>query len=166
MSRMEGIVGQPPRTRRSFKPILWWAGGIFGGLLLLVALLFGFMLYRMNYIPADLDTSTTKLSSQGLYRASYVPRLEPIRINQLHSWTIHVENADGQPVEGAQIAVDGDMPQHGHGLPTKSLVTRDLGNGDYLVEGMKFQMTGWWYVQFDISVDQKQDTVRFDFVLK
>jgi hypothetical protein len=39
-------------------------------------------------------------------------------------------------------------------------------HGDYLVEGMKFQMPGWWYVSFDIAANGKQDTLRFDFVLK
>jgi len=63
------------------------------------------------------------------------------------------------------IRVDGDMPEHGHGLPTRPRVTAYLGNGDYLVEGMKFQMTGWWYVEFDVSAGGTQDTVRFDFVL-
>ena len=51
----------------------------------------------------------------------------------------------------AAITVDGDMPQHGHGLPTRPQVTKHLGNGDYLVEGMKFQMGGWWVVDFTID---------------
>jgi hypothetical protein len=42
---------------------------------------------------------------------------------------------NGEPVENATIAVDGDMPEHGHGLPTCPQVTKYLGNGDYLVEG-------------------------------
>ena len=41
-----------------------------------------------------------------------------------------------------RLKVDGDMPQHGHGLPTRPRVTRNLGNGDYQIEGVKFQMGG------------------------
>ena len=43
------------------------------------------------------------------------------------------------------------MPRHGHGLPTKPRVTRPLGNGDHLVEGMKFNMGGWWVVKFRVA---------------
>jgi len=52
------------------------------------------------------------------------------------------------------------------GLPTKPIVSQHRGNGDYLAEGMKFQMPGWWYATFDIADGGKTDTVRFDFVLK
>ena len=70
------------------------------------------------------------------------------------------------PLTDASIGVDGDMPQHGHGLPTRPQVTKHLGNGDYLVEGMKFQMGGWWVVDFTIEANGKQDTVRFNMILK
>ncbi len=157
---LPGIRG--PRHRRW----IWWTGGIVGGLALVAAVLVAAMLYHMNYVPADLDVSTTKLSAQALYRGTIEPGADPIPINQLHTWTVHLETPDGQPVEDATMTVDGDMPQHGHGLPTQPLVTQYLGNGDYLVEGMKFQMTGWWYVEFVINQDGQQDTVRFDMILK
>jgi hypothetical protein len=57
------------------------------------------------------------------------------------------------------------MPQHGHGLPTQPLVTAYLGDGTYLVEGMKFQMGGWWVVDFTIEANGQSDTVRFNLSL-
>ncbi len=87
-------------------------------------------------------------------------------MGRLHAWTLHVARADGTLVADAAIAVNGDMPQHGHGLPTRPRVTRNLGNGDYLVEGMKFQMGGWWVVDFTIDAGGKHDTVRFNMILK
>jgi hypothetical protein len=77
-----------------------------------------------------------------------------------------VESADGQPVNDATITVHGDMPGHGHGLPTEPTVTKMAGEGNYLVEGMKFQMTGWWYVEFGIKSPKGSDTVRFNLILK
>jgi hypothetical protein len=145
---------------------LRWIAAIVGGIVLLLAAWFGFMLYRMNYVPSDLDLSTTRLSNQGVYQVSYTPRRGPIVINQIHAWTIHVATPDGQPVTDAVITVDGDMPQHGHGLPTRPQVTKHLGNGDYLVEGMKFQMGGWWVVDFTIDAHGQRDTVRFNMILK
>ena len=137
------------------------------GLLIIAALgYFAYMMIRMNYMPANLDMSTTRTSAQALFRGSWVSQLEPININQIHTWTLHVETADGQPLENAQITVDGGMPQHGHGLPTEPQVTQYLGHGDYRVEGMKFQMTGWWVVNFHITANGKSDTLQFNLVLK
>ena len=159
-----------PRTRQARRRRwIWWTVGTLGVLLLVGAIWFALMLRRMadeNTPPPDLDVSRTRVSAQGLYQGTYTPTLDPLTTDRLHSWTLHLETADGQPVETAAITVHGDMPGHGHGLPTKSIVSPHRGNGDYLVEGMKFQMPGWWYVEFDLVAGGTQDTVRFDFVLK
>jgi hypothetical protein len=153
----------PARARRR-----WWLIGLAAGLLLaaLVAVWAMLALGGSMGVPAGLDYATTRLSAAGLFRASYTVSAPAIPINQLHTWTLHVESADGQPIDDAQIAVDGDMPQHGHGLPTRPQVTRNLGGGDYLVEGMKFQMGGWWVMDFDITVAGQTDRVSFNLMLK
>ena len=112
-----------------------------------------------------LDFSTTRLSDKGLFRVSYASSPEMVLINKIHQWTLHVETADGQFVENATIAVEGDMPEHGHGLPTRPQVTKYLGNGDYLVEGVKFQMGGWWVMDFTITTDSLTDAVHFNMRL-
>jgi hypothetical protein len=134
----------------------------------LVALLIGaaaFMAARMNSLPANLDFSTTRLSEAGLFRASYSTESASLPVNQMHTWRLRVETAGGQPVTDAVIGVDGDMPQHGHGMPTRPQVTRNLGHGEYLVEGMKFQMGGWWVIDFDISTAGQTDRVSFNLML-
>ncbi|NTU83210.1 MAG: FixH family protein [Chloroflexales bacterium] len=141
-----------------------WVGIVAGAIALLLITAAGLWMW-MSYVPADLDYATTRLSNGGAYRVSYEPRHGPIAVNQIHAWTIHVETADGQPIEGATIAVDGDMPQHGHGLPTEPQVTQDLGGGDYLVEGLKFHMPGWWVVDYTITAGGQTDTVRFNLLL-
>jgi hypothetical protein len=117
-------------------------------------------------VPEELDTSSTRLSDMGLFQVTYTSSLAPIPINQIHTWTIHVETAEGQPVEQASITVDGGMQQHGHGLPTQPEVTQDLGNGDYTVEGMKFNMPGWWTVTFSITAGGQTDRVTYNLVLE
>lgn len=117
-------------------------------------------------VPDDLDTSSTRTSDQGLYQVSISSQLDPIAINEIHNWTLHVETADGQPVEDAEITVDGGMPQHDHGMPTAPQVTQDLGNGDYLAEGMKFQMNGWWEIKFVIESAGQSDGVTFNLLLQ
>ena len=94
------------------------------------------------------------------------PRGDSIPRGRLHGWTLHLETADGAPVDAATLAVDGGMPQHGHGLPTRPRVTRHLGNGDHLVEGMKFNMGGWWVVKFRVaSAAAGADSVVFNVKL-
>ena len=83
----------------------------------------------------------------------------------MHSWTVTVQEADGTPLEEARISVDGGMPQHGHGLPTSPAVTQALGDGQYLIEGMKFNMGGWWEIDLAIEGPQGTDSVTFNLVL-
>jgi hypothetical protein len=109
------------------------------------------------------DYGVSQLSEQGLFRIWYTA--EEIQINQMHEWIIHVETADGEPVENAQITVDGGMPDHGHGLPTVPQVTDYLGDGNYRVEGLRFQMQGLWVVTFHIDADGVTDTVTFNLTL-
>lgn len=157
------MIQAKPRSKST--RILLWIGAIVGGLILVSAIVMGVMM-SMNPIPTDLDTSTTRSSDNGLFNVSYTPASGAVPVNQMHQWTLHVETADGQPVENATITIDGDMPQHGHGLPTSPQVTEYLGNGDYLVEGLKFQMGGWWVMDFVINAQGQSDTVRFNMMLK
>ena len=115
--------------------------------------------------PKDLDYSRTRLSSRGLYRGSFQPAGDSIRVGRMHSWKLHLETADGAPVDDATIAVDGGMPQHGHGLPTKPRVTKRLGNGEHVVDGMKFNMGGWWVVKFRVNATPGSDSLVFNVKL-
>ena len=146
--------------------IFIWIAVILGGLAIVYATSMGTMMSQMGDAPSDLDYSSTQESDNGLYRVSYTASSGTIPVNQMHEWTLHVESADGTPVENATITVDGDMPQHGHGLPTSPRVTEYLGNGDYRVEGLKFQMGGWWLVDFTITANGETDAVHFNMMLK
>ena len=127
------------------------------------SLLTGCMLFAKP--PQDLDYSRTRTSEAALYRATIRPQGDSIPQGKLQRWTLHLEAATGSPIDSATIAVDGGMPQHGHGLPTKPRVTRALGNGDHLVEGMKFNMGGWWVVKFRVAAAPGQDSVVFNLKL-
>ena len=115
--------------------------------------------------PKNLDYSRTRRSESGLYRGTILPQGDSIPQGRLQRWTLHLETADGAPVDSASVSVDGGMPQHGHGLPTKPRVTRSLGNGDHLVEGMKFNMGGWWVVKFRVNATPGSDSLVFNVKL-
>ena len=115
--------------------------------------------------PSGLDLSSTRPSSQGRYVVGLHPTREPVAVNQMHSWQIEVATASGQPVTHAKIAVDGGMPQHGHGFPTHPAVTKELGEGRYLLEGMKFSMPGWWEIKLKVESAGGTDQVTFNTVI-
>ena len=132
--------------------------------LVAVSLLQGCMLFSKP--PADLDYSRTRTSESGRYRATIQPDGDSIPTGKLQRWTLHLETANGTLVDACDVTVDGGMPQHGHGLPTKPRVTRQLGHGDHLVEGMKFNMGGWWVVKFRVaSATAGADSVVFNLSL-
>jgi hypothetical protein len=98
----------------------------------------------------------------------YVAALEsaaPLRKRRMQSVRLSVRSADQRPVEGATITVDGGMPEHGHGLPTRPRVTRQVAPGTYLVEGLKFNMGGWWELEFRIESASGTDSVTFNLDL-
>jgi len=103
------------------------------------------------------DVSWT--SQRGFFVVSYQSELEPLQINRLHAWVLHIENAAGEAVVGAQVEASGGMPVHNHGLPTRPRVTAEIGNGDYRLDGIRFHMAGEWEITISISGDDKTDMV-------
>ena len=115
--------------------------------------------------PADLDLSLTQPTQEKKFIVTLQPPAKPAAINQIHSWRIKLAAPTGEPVTQARIAVDGGMPQHGHGLPTRPQVTQELEAGTYLLEGLKFSMTGWWEIKLAIQTPQGSDKVTFNTVV-
>ena len=111
------------------------------------------------------ESQTTKPTENKHFQVSFESKLDPIVINTMHAWKICVVNNSNQPANNAEIKVDGGMPEHNHGLPTRPLVTQTLGEGCYLLEGMKFHMGGWWTVTLSITDSDIQDSVTFDLNL-
>ena len=105
-----------------------------------------------------------RTSAQGRYVATLQPA-ETLRVRKLQSIQVKIADAAGQPLDGAKITIDGGMPQHGHGLPTRPRVTKQLGDGTYLIEGVRFNMGGWW--EFKVAVDGAAgaDSVTFNLAL-
>lgn len=116
-------------------------------------------------MPSDLDVSLTHATVEKKFLVVMQPPPQLPAINQMHSWQIKVTSPTGTPVTHAQFAVDGGMPQHGHGFPTQPRVTRELTQGTYLLEGMKFNMNGWWEIKLAIQSPEGNDRVTFNVVV-
>lgn len=115
--------------------------------------------------PADREFGTgPRASAKQVYRATLQPA-QPFAKRRLLEVPVLIVDASGRPVEGAKITVDGGMPEHAHGLPTKPLVRKELGAGIYVIEGLRFSMSGWWEIRLAIDSPAGADRVTFNVEL-
>ncbi|HEX7151604.1 MAG TPA: FixH family protein [Thermoanaerobaculia bacterium] len=112
--------------------------------------------------PADQFGFGPRTSVQSRYVATLEPPAQPLKPRRLLKMQVSIRDAAGRPVDGATIEVDGGMPQHGHGLPTKPRVTKSLGDGRYEIEGLRFNMGGWWELDLAIVSPAGADHVTFN----
>ncbi|MGE0122049.1 MAG: FixH family protein [Vicinamibacterales bacterium] len=103
-------------------------------------------------------------SAQGHYVATLVPE-RPLRPRQMQTIRVAIVDDRGLPIDGAALTVGGGMPQHGHGLPTRPRVTRSLGDGTYEIEGVRFNMGGWWQFSVTVAAAAGTDVVTFNLDL-
>jgi len=129
------------------------------------------MLYLLSYAVLLLAAQSVSAaagdsysSKNGRFRVSYQSQLNPVVINQIHAWQLHVTDADGRPVTGADIAVKGGMPAHNHGLATSPAIEPG-DNGDYLLQGLRFHMMGYWELTLTIDDDGVRDEVVIPLTL-
>ena len=133
-------------------------------LIIIVFLIFGCS--QENKEQAELtENESSKITDNGHFRITYLSKTNPIEINQMHAWIINIQDINGENIDQALVAIDGGMPAHNHGLPTQPQMTKNLGSGNYLVEGMKFHMHGSWVVNFSIEANGQSDQVTFQLSL-
>ncbi len=143
-----------------------WLRYAIAAVVLAVIVLGGVIGFRMLRPHQDeLDLARSKPSQNGFYDVSIAPESGPVTVGPLHNWVITVTKLDGTPVTDAEITVDGGMPQHGHGLPTSPQVNMNLGGGRYRVEGVRFNMGGWWVLRFAIVAPAGADKAEFNLIL-
>ena len=115
--------------------------------------------------PAETEFGTgPRASASRQFTATLQPD-QPLRPRRMQTVRVAITDAAGVPVDNATIQIDGGMPEHGHGLPTRPRVTRALGNGLYEIEGVRFNMGGWWEFTLAINAPSGSDVVTFNLAL-
>jgi hypothetical protein len=124
------------------------------------------LLLQLQYLAASLCLCTLLVTPEDRalaegdeLRVTYESPSGTPAINWIHSWILHVESADGVPVENAKIEVNGGMPEHDHGLPTQPRVTEELGDGDYRLDGVRFHMRGYWEITVTVVTEEGSSVV-------
>ena len=105
-----------------------------------------------------------RTSANGLYVATLEPSRQ-LRPRQMQTVRVSIVDGSGRAIEGATLTIDGGMPEHGHGLPTRPRMTRMIGGGAYEVEGVRFNMGGWWEFKVTITSERGADIVTFNLSL-
>jgi hypothetical protein len=123
-----------------------------------------FLLAGRHAPPEGLDLARVKSTEQDLYQVSIEPESGPVKQGPLHSWIAAVKSANGTPIVDATVAVDGGMPDHGHGLPTAPKASH-IGDGHYRIDGIRFNMGGWWELRLTINGPAGTDAVVFNIML-
>jgi len=110
------------------------------------------MLFSMLVLEAHAQQVEDQswVSKNELFTVSVESELNPIVINQMHSWTLQLQNAQGQAVTDADLSLVGGMPAHNHGLATAPVI-EPAGEGSYSLQGLRFHMMGYWELELTIE---------------
>ncbi len=120
----------------------------------------------MLCLPLQLSADIYRGPTQaGKYEVVLQKPDEGVRLNEIQSWTVTVQDDQGGPVIPRSLVFLGGMPGHGHGLSSLPRVTQQLSPGRYLVEGVLFNMYGDWEIVIGVVGDAGPDkaTVPFRF---
>ena len=107
-------------------------------------------------VRADESPELTAVTASG-WTIHVDTSIDPLRINEMHSWHIKVIDSQSKPVAMASVSIEGGMPEHDHGLPTQPRVTSEISPGTYLLQGVRFHMPGRWEIKFTISREGHQE---------
>lgn len=130
-----------------------------------ISSVFGVSIILISFMLHADKASWEEFSQSGSLKVLIQPQAEQYQIGQYHNWLIKIKDLSGNILEDVNITVDGGMLGHGHGLPSQPIVTKNLGDGNYLIEGMLFNMSGEWTLNFYIQTPSFKDRARFDIEL-
>lgn len=102
--------------------------------------------WAASVLPVTIQTADRLITAS--------PDKLPIRLNEIHSWTVSIKDKSGLPVKGLKFQVKGGMPEHRHGLPTQPHLIDEPSPGEYLIDGLKFNMAGTWQIELISSTSQ------------
>ena len=113
-------------------------------------------------LNAITENGSFTLTLQPLQDASNTPAAR-IPVGKMHRWRLALVDSQGAAAYPARIIVGGGMPAHQHGLPTQPQVVEHLGDGRYIIDGVRFNMDGDWVFRITIATEHAADRVEVPF---
>ena len=105
-------------------------------------------------------------SHNRTYRASLVTPPDAIELNRPLTWTVEIRTPTGAPVDGADLSLEGWMPDDTSARVARPAAIAALGRGSYRVEGLRLDSRGWWNLKLEISAAGVTDSLAFNLVLR
>jgi len=132
------------------------------------ALLLSLLLVFITGRAAQADNSNywEAISDKHGISVAVYPREGGIPLNRFHHWVVSLKDRTGKFVDTAKLQLHAGMPEHGHGMPSAPQMTRYLENGQYLIEGMQFNMKGDWEFRIFFQTPELSDSATFNIVLE
>lgn len=107
-----------------------------------------------NYVPAT-TTPQSQTARVGLYTITMRVDPYPPSIEQPATLSLHLQqSATDQPINDAQLTIDGSMAEMEMGVP--SITANALGAGNYRVR-IPFSMSGLWQIQVSIALPRQPE---------
>lgn len=113
--------------------------------------------------PSSGGDAPGRPSTNGRYTVVLRPAKVPIPVNEWVDFSIQIRRRDGAKVELTEVALDGGMPAHGHGLPTAPTVLRAGAAGELVATGVRFNMAGLWELRLTVVDSGGGDVAVFTF---
>ena len=105
-------------------------------------------------------------SHNRVYRASMTPSPDPIELNRSLTLTVEIRTAADAPVDGALLALESWMPDNESASVVRPRAIASLGGGLYRIEGLHFDVRGWWNLRLQIAAAGMTDSLAFNLVLR
>jgi hypothetical protein len=109
-------------------------------------------------------TGWSASSDSGRLVGILAPESGAVQVGAFQTWILALRTPDGVPVMGAELAITGGMPLHGHGLPSQPTAS-EVAGGRYRIEGVKLNMHGAWVIEALVQTAAGQDRLRFDLAI-
>ena len=134
---------QPRGMRR---PLLNVVPGLLLGMLLGLSL--GLLLPNTASAKGADPAPWRRLSTGGGSYEITVRTTTPPAVGGYQTWAVAISGRGSAGLDPS-LTVRGGMPGHGHGLPSEPQVRR-LAPGQFVLEGLQFNMPGEWVLHFDV----------------
>ena len=129
-------------------------------------LLLSLLAIQTPCLHAEPLTAGPEVSEKGAYRVTLSCQFIPPVLNRFQDGTLHVAPIRAGTAIPDGIAVAARVPGLGRLMPTSPRARGPLENGNYRIEGLKFDMAGRWRLRLDIGAGASHDRVDFEIDVK
>lgn len=97
------------------------------------------------------------------FRASLLPARDAAR-DDVGNWTLRIQRANGARLPHAALVMQPWMPDEPAVRRDRPRVL-DAGNGEYRVEGLRLDRSGWWNVRLGVTDSGITDSLAFNVIV-